>query len=286
MWIHLKRIAKRNANFIFFTTTKFGNELINSNPKWFRYDLVYEKKNSVGFLQSQKMQLRNHEMIYIFYEQDYDDIDLERNGYLREYFKLVKKHINKNMTEIIKDCGHGVVRSVSKNSSSQFNIPSEENYNKLIEKYEINKMLCFINYDNIKSVYEHPKKNTYNAQMTSGKPYKSKHKDETTKLTNYQSKSTASENLNGDRYPTSVLKFDYDKDQIYPTQKPVNLCEYLIKTYSNENDIVLDFCAGSGSSIIACINSNRKYIGIEKDKDIFDIAKKRINKKLFKEINM
>jgi site-specific DNA-methyltransferase (adenine-specific) len=145
-------------------------------------------------------------------------------------------------------------------------------------------MLCFINYDNIKSIYEHPNKNTYNAQMTSGKPYKSNYRGETTKISNYKSKSIVSGNPSGDRYPTSVLKFGYDKDQIHPTQKSLDLCEYLIKTYSNENDIVLDFCAGSGSSIIGCIKSNRNYIGIEKNKDIFDIAKKRIDKNLFKEI--
>ena len=65
--------------------------------------------------------------------------------------------------------------------------------------------------------------------------------------------------------------------KLHPTQKPSDLCEGLIKTYSNENDVVLDFCMGSGSSIIVCINSNRRYIGIEKDKAFFEVAQKRIN---------
>ena len=63
MWKELKRISKDNCQFVFFTTTKFGVELINSNPKWFRYDLVWEKYINVGFLNSKYMPLRNHEMI-------------------------------------------------------------------------------------------------------------------------------------------------------------------------------------------------------------------------------
>ena len=68
-----------------------------------------------------------------------------------------------------------------------------------------------------------------------------------------------------------------DKSGLHPTQKPIELCEYLIKTYTNENDTVLDFTMGSGSTGVACKNLNRQFIGIEKDKKYFDIAKNRIN---------
>ena len=68
------------------------------------------------------------------------------------------------------------------------------------------------------------------------------------------------------------------KEQVYhPTGKSVKLLEYLIKTYSNENDLILDNCMGSGSTIIGCLNTNRKYIGIEKDNNYFNIAEDRIN---------
>lgn len=77
-------------------------------------------------------------------------------------------------------------------------------------------------------------------------------------------------------YPFDVLQFDSVKKPIHPTQKPVELLEYLIKTYTNENDIVLDNCMGSGSTAVACINANRKFIGIELDENYFNIAKKRI----------
>ena len=83
----------------------------------------------------------------------------------------------------------------------------------------------------------------------------------------------------GTRYPISVIQFQQKwrrQDQVHPTQKPVALLEYLIKTYTNENDTVLDFTMGSGSTGVACKNLNRKFIGIEKDQKYFNIAKDRI----------
>lgn len=84
-------------------------------------------------------------------------------------------------------------------------------------------------------------------------------------------------------YPVNLLKFNRDKNKIHPTQKPVALLEYLIKTYTNENETVLDNCMGSGSTGVACINTNRKFIGIEKDETYFKIAEERINSTLNKE---
>ena len=83
------------------------------------------------------------------------------------------------------------------------------------------------------------------------------------------------------RMPTDILKINSEKRNtgkagLHPTQKPVALFEYLIKTYTNENEIVLDNCAGSGTTAIACINTNRKYILMEKDKEYFDIINQRI----------
>ncbi len=81
------------------------------------------------------------------------------------------------------------------------------------------------------------------------------------------------------RYPSSVQEFNNRASGdrgFHPTQKPVALCEYLIKTYTNEGETVLDNCMGSGTTGVACINTNRKYIGIELDPTYFEIAKKRI----------
>ena len=80
-------------------------------------------------------------------------------------------------------------------------------------------------------------------------------------------------------YPKTILEYgigNMRKGRLHPTQKPVALLEYLIKTYTNEGDVVLDNCMGSGSTGVACVNTNRNFIGIELDRDYFNIAKKRI----------
>ena len=83
-----------------------------------------------------------------------------------------------------------------------------------------------------------------------------------------------------ERYPRSVQKFktDKQKETLHPTQKPVELLEYLIKTYTDENELVLDNCMGSGSTGVACVNTNRNFIGMELDNNYFNIAKERIYK--------
>lgn len=79
-------------------------------------------------------------------------------------------------------------------------------------------------------------------------------------------------------YPNHILEFKKETKSIHPTQKPVALLEYLIKTYTNEGETVLDNTMGSGSTGVACVNTNRRFIGIEKDKKYFEIAKNRIFK--------
>ena len=274
MWENLKRICKDNCQYVFFTTVKFGNKLINSNPSWFRYDLVWEKSNSVGYLCANKMPLRSHEMILIFNSQNTDDIELNRNLEMREYAKKVKEYINKSLIQINTDFGNRKVEHFFYFVSSQFCLPTKETYDKLIELYEINKMDGFLTYDQMK--FESVKY-VYNAQKTPGKPYKIKsHKIK--KDVYGQVEVPDHENTTGDRHPKSIIKFHQSDEKLHPTQKPSDLCEWLIKTYSNENDVVLDFTMGSGSTIIAAINTKRNYIGIEKDKDIYEVAKKRIDR--------
>jgi DNA modification methylase len=122
-------------------------------------------------------------------------------------------------------------------------------------------------------------RHTYNPQMKDGKPYisgKGTSGDITGNVIKTQTKN------NGTRCPRSIQKFNTDKSKgsLHPTQKPVALLEYLIKTYTNENELVLDNCMGSGTTAIACINTNRNYIGFELDKHYCDIANERIQKAL------
>lgn len=78
-------------------------------------------------------------------------------------------------------------------------------------------------------------------------------------------------------YPKHLLEYSKDKNNIHPTQKPVDLLEYLIKTYTNPGETVLDNCMGSGSTGVACMNTGRKFIGIEKEIKYFEISKQRIS---------
>lgn len=116
---------------------------------------------------------------------------------------------------------------------------------------------------------------TFNKQMQPGKPYKMKRKGKDDTGDNYGSIAVRTDTINeGYRNPTSVLEFDREVD-LHPTQKPVALMEYLIKTYTNEGDTVLDNTMGSGTTGVACVNLNRNFIGIEKDAEYFAIAERR-----------
>ena len=119
------------------------------------------------------------------------------------------------------------------------------------------------------------KTHLYIPQMTEGKPYvsgKGTSGDITNNVIKVQTKNE------GKRYPRSIQRFNTDKSKgsLHPTQKPVALLEYLIKTYTNEGETVLDNCMGSGSTGVACINTNRKFIGIELTPRYFKMAKQRI----------
>ena len=199
MWVQLKRICKPNANILFFTTTRFGYKLINSNEKWFRSDLVWDKPNCVGFLSAKKSVMRKHEMIYLF----------------------GKPSAGGKTYNPQKTTGH-----------KPQNVPA----------YGID--------NGVKDVY--------------GQKYKPAHTVDDT------------------RFPTSVQRFgctgvNEKRGKYHRTQKPVALCEWLINTYSNEGDVVLDFTMGSGSTGLACQNTNRGFIGIEMDEEIFKIAEERLN---------
>ena len=121
----------------------------------------------------------------------------------------------------------------------------------------------------------------YNPQMTVGEPYKRKWTPNKINNMKFGIKGVETNN-EGTRHPISILNFPQKwrrQDQVHPTQKPTELLEYLIKSYSNENDLVLDNCMGSGSTGVACVNTNRDFIGIELNNEFFEIAKNRINNK-------
>ena len=192
MWKELNRVIKDNGAIALFGSEPFSSALRMSNIKQFKYDWIWEKSHTTGFLNAWKQPLRKFELIHIFYN---------------------------------KQCLYNpqIIDKLLKNIRPLTNITKKSN-----------------NYSNYKLGKEF-RKLPYNKSM-----------------------------------PVNIIKFNSQQKTIHPTQKPVALLEYLIKTYTNENDTVLDFTMGSGSTGVACKNLNRNFIGIEKDEKYFDIAKQRI----------
>lgn len=292
MWKHIKRIMKPNALIVFFCTAKFGNTLINANPKWFKYDLIWKKSRKVGFLSANKMPLRQHENIYLFenmneYNEEIEQYKFDNNKYLVDYSKKVLKFIGKTKKEILKK--NKGVDHFFRYSRGNFSLPIKENYEKLIKEYNIDEMKDYLEYEILESLWEKEPSSIYNPQKTEGEPYKTNEAE----LTNSyyrggakEYKTLGTENK-GDRHPTSIIP-EYEGDTIlvyknphktiHRTQKPVELLEWLIKTYSNEGDLVMDFTMGSGTCGVACMNTKRKFIGVEMDKEIYDACFDRIEK--------
>lgn len=134
-------------------------------------------------------------------------------------------------------------------------------------------------HENISIFYK--KKGTYNPQMIKlDKPDVRKNNKVTTSSLWNKNGDIVLNKVYTERYPTSILVCanNNHKDRVHPSQKPIDLLEWLIKTYSNENDLILDFTMGSGSTGVACMNTNRKFIGIELNEKYFNIAKERIEK--------
>ena len=189
MWEQLNRIIKPNGAIVLFGSEPFSSALRMSNIKNYKYDWVWDKKLSSGFLNAKKRPLLRHETISVFNS--------------KIYFPIMEVR--------------GKEREKGNKGGSKYTDKAYSDYNSYTSK-----------------------NNTY--------------------------------------YPTSIIQSSNAnrKDKVHPTQKPVPLLEYLIKTYTLENETVLDFTMGSGSTGEACVNTNRNFIGIEMDDKYFEIATNRI----------
>ena len=197
MWKRLKKLRKDDTPIILFGQGLFFYKLVLSNEKEYRYDIVWDKQLTSGFLNAKRMPLRQHEQIAVFYKR----------------------------------------------------LP------------------------------------VYNPQFTKGKPLHSKgvnYKNKEIKNQNYGKFNHTDDNRKGstDKYPTSIVRFQkpHPSKAIHPTEKSLELMEWLVKTYTNENDLVLDFTAGSFTTGVACKRLNRSFIGIELEEEYYKIGKERIKK--------
>ena len=195
IWKHYERIIKDNGAIVLFGKGIFFVDLVNSNRPLFRYDIVWDKVLTTGFLNANRMPLRQHEQIAVFYK----------------------------------------------------NLP------------------------------------TYNPQMRDGNKNHSKgsrYKEKEIVNNNYGDYNIVGDRENSNKkFPTSILSFmkPHPSKALHRTEKPVELLKYLILTYSNEGETVLDNCMRCGSTGVACLETNRNFIGIELDEKYFNVARSRLH---------
>jgi len=265
MWKQLERIVRPNGYIVFTASQPFTSSLVTSNIANFSHQWIWDKQMSANPLLSKKMPMKNFEDIVVFC------FNYNRHDSRREYFSLVLDYIGKPKSHIIKETNQGIDHCF-RVKTMQFDIPTKENYKMLVSRYNLDNMEGYMSYDMIPKPLR-----VYNPQMTKLQTPKTIGGGGFTASdfigTDYKTQKRKVD----EHYPTAIIKESNRKGKsLHPTQKPVPLMEYMIKTYTNEGDTVLDFTMGSGTTGVACRNLNRKFLGIELDKEYFDIATKRI----------
>ena len=246
------RILRKNGKMILFSqepyTTKLITEATPNIP--FGYRATWEKDNFAVALGAKVNMVSFTEDVLVFSKK----YDLEGLHPLRLYFKSVMKFIGLNLKSINAKLGHRKAEHCFYLDSTQFGLCAEKTYSELIEVFNIDKLNGFKTFEELKEIDNKFKKrfaSTFNL-------------------------------WEGNKYKSNILKYKKDYTGDHPTQKPVLLLEDLIKTFSNENDLVVDLTMGSGSTGVACVNTNRNFIGIEMDSNYFEIAEQRIKEAEFK----
>ena len=271
-WKEVNRVCKIDAPMFFTCSTKFGVSLINSNPKNFRYDLVWVKSAPTGFLNAKKMPMKKHEMVYVFYRKlpFYNIADNHTHKFLKETENKRKVkgkgcYTNGCNTETSNKYDPPLPTSVMKEPEMR----NCEHYNggePLEQVYTSN--------ERASSVYEPPLPNSVMKEPVNEDDPNKCYRKSNEYVTKYENRKQ-SESVYDPPLPNSILEVASQKGK-HATQKPTALMEWVLKYYSRENDLVLDPTMGSGSTGVACKNMNRRFIGIEMDEKIFEDAKKRL----------
>ena len=278
LWKQYKRIAKKNCVCVLFGNQPFTSAMISSNFSEFSHIWYWKKNCPTNALNAKRQPMRNIEEISVFVLNQPSKNNEGMHENLRKYFfdELKKSGWKrKDVDKLLKSS----MSSHYFTNGQQFAIPSAENYKKLQDATG-----CFQRpYEEIKKEFSGVKNKpyTYNPQGVRDldKPrIKREHEGIKTSVYHLTTPKTYKQTKTG--YPVNLLEFkglnSSEKARVHPAQKPVELLEYLVKTYSNEGETVLDNCMGSGSTGVACMNTGRKFIGIELDKGYFDIAERRI----------
>ena len=281
-WKQVNRICKDDTPMLFTCSVKFGNTLINSNPKCFRYDLIWVKSKLCGFLNAKKMPMKKHEMLYVFYRKlpkVYGE-----NIALHHTHKFLKETKNKK-SDNDEAKGNNIYNKFSyyNNGEKGYDPPLP---NSIIKENENSVIRDTKNYKNNSDLYGKIERPDYmrknNESMYNPPLPNSIIKDEVynqletghnpNNLTAQQKKT----NIYDPPLPDSLLECK-SEGGLHSTQKPVTLMEFILKYYSREGAVVLDPTMGSGSMGVACKNMKRTFIGIERDEQIFEVAMKRLH---------
>jgi len=244
MFKECERVLMEKGILILFSQEPYTSKLITEAhlnlP--FNYRMIWLKDHFANALISKKAPVSYFEDILVFSKK----YDTRNQNPLREYATKVIKYIGKKLKRINFELGHRRAEHFFYLESTQFKLCTEEVYNELTLRYNLKEMEGYKEFLILKEI-NNKYEVTFNLQ-------------------------------DGEAKKSNVLQYKKDYGGLHPTQKPVELLKDLIKTYSNEGNTILDFTMGSGSTGVACKETNRKFIGIELDEKYFKIAEERINK--------
>ena len=239
------RILRKNGKMVLFSQEPYTSKMITGAiPNIpFNYRMIWEKNDFANALLCNKAPVSYFEDIIVFSKNH----DFEGLHPLRPYTDKLREFTKYSRLKFTKALGHrGHQHFMEGNKeSSQFALCTEKTYKELIEVFGIDNMEGFKTYAELQPIDEQFA-STFNL-------------------------------WEGNKYKSNILKYKKDYNGYHPTQKPILLLEDLIKTFSNKNNLVVDLTMGSGSTGVACKNTNRSFIGIEKDENYFKIAEQRIN---------
>lgn len=243
MFDKCEKLLREKGCLCLFSQDPFTYELINEQNKNlpFSYRYVWIKDHFANGLMAKKAPVNYYEDICVFFRK----YDIYNENPLRQYFKGILEFMGfSSCKDVNKELGHRRAEHCFYIDSTQFKLCTESVYEELVNKFGLKNYEGFKEYGELKDINE---KYSQTFNLPKGKKVKS-----------------------------NVLSYRKDYDGFHPTQKPVGLLEDLIETYTKEDEIILDFTMGSGSTGVACVNTNRKFIGIELEPQYFEIAKSRI----------
>lgn len=252
------RVLRPNGVLILFSqepyTSRLINEALSNLP--FSYRMIWEKDHFANSLVAKKAPVSYFEDIVVFAKRHVKH-DFDYANPLHNYAAMMFDFIGLPRKKIFSEMGHqGAFHWFLGQNSVQFSICTERTYDQLCEMYGVRRMPGFREYLDLKE-----ENDAFKAGL----------------ISSMNAKFPKVFNLpQGKKYKSNILRYKKDYTGHHPTQKPVALMEDLIRTYTNERETVLDFTMGSGTTGVACANTDRNFIGIERDPTYFQIAKDRI----------